>query len=158
MQEEIWKDLPIYGKHSKYQVSNMGNMRKVYVRFGEEMETRPLKVSLCRGYPSLTLRNNGKPRLYFVHTLVARAFVENWYGYKYVTHLDGNKENNSASNLVWREKINITEKKYNWIKAVVISNDKRAKVRQVEPGGRIWIDKEDTVYHFCDLDFTQIVD
>lgn len=44
---------------------------------------------------------------------------------------------------------------YNWIKAVAISNGKQVEVRQQEKGGRIWIDKEGTIYTISDLDFTQ---
>ena len=44
--------------------------------------------------------------------------------------------------------------KFNWIEAKAISNGKHIKVRQGEPGGRIFLDEEDTMYTISDLDFT----
>lgn len=54
-----------------------------------------------KGYPSLTLiaeRHRLKRR---VHRLVAEGFVANPLGLPCVRHLDGDKENNAATNLAW---------------------------------------------------------
>ena len=37
----------------------------------------------------------------YVHELVAKAWVPNPNNYQYVKHLDGNKLNNRAENLMW---------------------------------------------------------
>lgn len=54
------------------------------------------------------LNNNGYMRVmlcgrkkYFVHRLVAIAFIPNPNSYKVVMHLDNNKANNHVSNLKW---------------------------------------------------------
>lgn len=101
---EEWRYLPISGRHSRYQVSSLGNIRKVNIRLGTEVSYRPLKTCMNRGYPSLTLRDNGKPRTYDVHYLVAQAFVRNPHGYKHVRHIDGNRMNNAATNLEWHQR------------------------------------------------------
>lgn len=49
------------------------------------------------GYPRVAVGNTTKG----VHILVALAFVPNPHKYKEVDHIDGNKNNPSASNLEW---------------------------------------------------------
>lgn len=53
------------------------------------------------GYRNITLSVARKPRVFMVHQLVADAFVPNPGGKKLVRHIDGNKQNNNASNLRW---------------------------------------------------------
>jgi len=53
------------------------------------------------GYETVPLHLNRKTRNHRVHRMVAKEFVENPYGHKYVNHMDGNKLNNDASNLEW---------------------------------------------------------
>jgi len=105
MTKEIWKDLPMQGKRSKYQVSNMGNIRKIHLVDGIEVSYRPVKVlvdrSKNRKCVSVSLRDNGKQRNYYVSRLVALHFVDNPNNYNVVKHIDGNFENNAASNLKW---------------------------------------------------------
>lgn len=42
-----------------------------------------------------------KRKIYYVHRLVAKAFIPNPYNLPEVNHIDGNKHNNNIDNLEW---------------------------------------------------------
>lgn len=91
--EEIWKDID--GYVGKYQVSNLGNVRRAGKRI-----LKPQKRG--QGYLSVWLydgHNNAKQLS--VHRLVANAFIPNPEGLAEVNHLDECKQNNRAENLAW---------------------------------------------------------
>lgn len=92
---EVWK--PIVGTKGFIEVSNKGRVR-----------------SLLRGTPKILktqIDNNGYHRIrvtierikmsYKVHREVAKAFIDNPNNLPQVNHKDGNKSNNSVSNLEW---------------------------------------------------------
>lgn len=108
---EIWKD--IVGYNSVYQISNFGNVKSInYHRSGKEKIIKPLKRK--DGYLKVILYNNGKTKSYFIHRLVAQAFLNNPNNYEYVNHKDENKENNHIDNLEFcSAQYNNTYKKYN---------------------------------------------
>lgn len=90
---EIWKN--IEGFNGKYQVSSWGRIRNAesgIVLKQYRNKKGYLKISLFDG------NNNIKKR---VNRLVAIAFIENPYNYPQVNHKDGNKDNNSITNLEW---------------------------------------------------------
>jgi len=92
---EEWKD--IKGFEQRYFISNLGNVIS--------NTKRPMILSPAidkYGYLVVGLRPlNGKIKLCKVHRLVAIAFIENTENKKEVNHIDGNKSNNSVSNLEW---------------------------------------------------------
>lgn len=53
------------------------------------------------GYLQAHLYKNGAKKTFLVHRLVAHHFLENKKALRCVNHVDGNKLNNSASNLQW---------------------------------------------------------
>jgi hypothetical protein len=91
---EIWKDIEKY--NGIYQVSDLGNVRRVY-KCGK---IKVLKPSLSsNGYLCVGLCINCKNKTTSIHSLIASHFLQ--ITGSVVNHKDGNKENNSISNLEW---------------------------------------------------------
>ena len=109
---ELWKDIEDY---PTYQVSTEGRIRRkarmqnvgiknVKKAFKEERILKPLK--LTKGYLGIILYDEKmKAKTFKIHRLVAKAFIRNPDNLPQVNHLDGNKENNSVSNLEWCNQI-----------------------------------------------------
>ena len=98
---EIWKD--IKGFEGVYQVSNLGRVRSLdhYASNGKvdilyRGKIRKTKF-LPNGYEVLLL----KRKTFYVHRLVAQAFIPNPENKCEVNHLDENKKNNRVENLEW---------------------------------------------------------
>ena len=90
---ELWKD--IQGYEGLYMVSNQGRVKSI-------RGNRVLKKRLTYdGYVKVTLTVDYKAVDKRVHRLVAEAFVPNPNELETINHIDGNKENNDASNLEW---------------------------------------------------------
>ncbi len=53
------------------------------------------------GYLEVSLWKNGEGTSFYVHRLVAQAFIPNPLGLPEVNHKDGNRHNNAVSNLEW---------------------------------------------------------
>lgn len=85
MEKEIWRDIPWF--NWKYQASNIGNIKNV-------ITWRILKKTQNNVWYS---SNN----LWFVHRLVAMAFILNTDNKEQVNHKDWNKYNNKVENLEW---------------------------------------------------------
>ena len=113
---EVWKDVP--GYEGLYMVSNCGRIKSVehlvynpavlgdgcYRRVPEKI----LNGNKSRGYHTVYLTNDGKKNLHRIHYLVARAFIGEATTEKHwVTHIDGNRDNNHVDNLMW-----VTPKEY----------------------------------------------
>ena len=78
-----------------YEVSNCGNIRRINCRLATQAN-RKLDVT-WQGYLRVRLCENGNYKNYFVHRLVARAFI--YESNLDVNHKDLNKANNTVENL-----------------------------------------------------------
>jgi hypothetical protein len=88
---EVFHD--IEGYEGLYEVSNLGRIRR-----GNKI-LNPPKYST--GYRVQKLSKEGVAERVLVHRLVAKAFILNPEDKPCVNHKDGNKENNSVTNLEW---------------------------------------------------------
>lgn len=96
MPKEIWKEFDNNGY--TYYVSNLGKIKRIL----KNGKTLFLGYKNNNGRCCITIRkNNGKQTPYQISRIVALLFVKNPNSYKYVDHIDRNKENNSANNLRW---------------------------------------------------------
>lgn len=104
---EVWK--PIEGFEEFYEVSNLGRIRSKdriqKVPLGRQgiVRGKILKIQPnSRGYLRAQLYNKrGEKKYFFVHRLVAQAFIENPQNLPVVNHLDFDYTNNKADNLEW---------------------------------------------------------
>ena len=88
-----WKSVPDY--ESLYEINTLGEIRSVG-------RNKLMKHHIDKGgYPKVTLCKQGKHKTYLVHRLVALAFIPSIDISLEVNHIDGNKQNNSVSNLEW---------------------------------------------------------
>jgi hypothetical protein len=92
---EIWK---IVDGFEKYEVSDMGNVRRI-LDDGSRRMLNPDVDNVGYRRVSLSIKNvRGTKR---VHRLVAAAFLENPDKLREVDHINGIKTDNKASNLRW---------------------------------------------------------
>ena len=99
--EEIWKD--VVGHEGLCQVSNLGRVRTLPYEYPWRGTIRTNKGKILKPY---SVRNNYKQvdirhRAFYVHRLVAEAFIPNPNHYRFVNHKDENPCNNAADNLEW---------------------------------------------------------
>lgn len=102
---EIW--LPIDGE-PEYEVSNLGRVRSLdmtrnFMRWGfpmvRRLKGRVLKPFRSSLYLAIRFRMGGET--FYMHRLVAAAFLPGDPARPEVNHKDGDKRNNAVSNLEW---------------------------------------------------------
>ena len=97
--EEIYKD--IEGFEGLYQVSNKGNVKSLVNNKGVAREKLLKLVNIGNGYLRVILCKDKTRKRFFVHRLVANAFLPNPTNLPCVNHIDECSTNNFVTNLEW---------------------------------------------------------
>jgi hypothetical protein len=87
---EEWR---YYPKNTKYKISDKGEIMR------NERLLTPIKDK--NGYLTVKIYAGGKYKTKKIHRLVAETFLKAKSGKNEVNHIDGDKKNNSVSNLEW---------------------------------------------------------
>lgn len=128
VETEKWEDIPEF--RGIYQISNFGRIKSL-ARItkngpGFRQVSERIKPSHCSealGYRMISLKNVAlkKEKRYYVHRLVAAAFIPNPYNLPEVNHKDSDKSNANVANLEWvtgsqnqRHSYNTTDRKGHW--------------------------------------------
>jgi hypothetical protein len=102
---EIWSPVPEY--EGIYDVSNYGRVKSLcrVVKFGNRcprvVDEKILKRNNSNGYLTISLARDGKKLTAMIHSLVAKAFINNPDSKPHVNHKDGIRWNNFYKNLEW---------------------------------------------------------
>lgn len=99
---EIWKD--IVGWENLYQVSNLGRVKSFpYTdKRGHKCQDEIIMNQYyCKGHLTITLDKNGIRDGYYVHRLVAEAFIPNPSNFPQINHKNLIKDDNRVENLEW---------------------------------------------------------
>ena len=93
----MWKD--IKGYEGVYQVSDEGEIKRFFKTGREKI----IKGTLTSGYPSICLSVDNQQKAFYIHRLVAEAFIDKPRTDipLEVNHKDGNRQNNKVENLEW---------------------------------------------------------
>lgn len=104
----IEKFKPVKGYAGIYEISNLGRVKSLSrvverkdgnTRVTEDRIILPF-LTKC-GYHQIVLCKDGVRKKYYIHRLVANAFIENPNKLPIINHKDENKLNNRVDNLEW---------------------------------------------------------
>lgn len=95
---EIFK--PILGYEDTYKISNYGRVVSLSKKVNYYQE-KLKSFEISRGYPRVSLWKNGKGKHFFIHRLVAEAFIPNLENKPQINHINGIKTDYRIDNLEW---------------------------------------------------------
>lgn len=93
--KEIWK--PVVGYENYYAVSSSGFVKNI--KTNKILSNK--RINKGRGSKFGYIRVSLKGKNFYLHKLIAYAFILNPLNKKYVDHLDGDSLNNNVDNLMW---------------------------------------------------------
>lgn len=102
MSREVFKD--IAGYEGKYQIGNKGTVKSLlFVNNKTELKREKVlsPFNNGKGYYVISLRKCGKRKNFYIHRLVAEAFLQRENGKNVVNHKDHDTLNNDVKNLEW---------------------------------------------------------
>ena len=122
---EIWKEID--GFNGKYWVSNLARVKKII----GDMEKIYSISSKTKGYTTIRLDY----KIYSLHRIVAKSFINNPDNKSEVNHKDGNKKNNCSDNLEWVSHYENLRHAFDTGLLFRLSDDKRNEVRDLHKTG-----------------------
>lgn len=105
-----WAWSPIDNFEGYYEISNFWRVRSLDREYEWEIwwkkwirrkKWRLLSNRMCWSYYAVQLCKNNKPKNYYIHRLVWKAFVDNPDNKPEINHIDWDKLNNYDTNLQW---------------------------------------------------------
>lgn len=143
MVTEIWRDIDVC--QWKYEVSSFGNIR-------HKKNKKNLTQNLAFWYVHQTLSDNGYPKRFRLHRIIAQVFIPNANNKPYVNHKNWIKHDNRIENLEWvtasennqHSHKELNQKTNNWQRKPIVQYDKEmnkiAEYEWVSIAGRsLWI-------------------
>lgn len=105
IENEIWEAVTVDFLCNHFAVSNTGKLKlisRISKTDGHLIPERILRPKTTKkGYNRCHLRIKSISKSFYLHRLVALAFIPAIEGKHHVNHKDGNKLNNNVSNLEW---------------------------------------------------------
>lgn len=129
---ETWKKVYLeeWRPNECYHISSMGRV----ISDKHRKRSLKFKFSNINGYEAFSaIRKDGSTHLVYVHRIVAELFLENNENKAFVIHLDHNKVNNDADNLMWATRAEMI--KHNKRNPLVIAG--KEKNKRVKPYSKL---------------------
>lgn len=125
VEKEVWK--PVCGYEELYAVSTEGRVKRV-VGFQCKKDRLLKDHDNGSGYRFVHLSKDSKVKQYYVHRLVALAFIDNEQSKEEVNHIDGDRSNNRLCNLEWVTRSENHYHRYNYLKQKGVNLGKTGKL------------------------------